>query len=34
MIISNKNGKYEMTDKLSNDGRVKEISKLHGIIIQ
>ena len=33
LIITNKNGKYELTDELPNDVRLKKISKLHGIII-
>ena len=31
VIISNKNGKYEFTDELPNDVRLKKISKLHAI---
>ena len=34
VIITNKNGKYELTDELSNDLILKKISKLHGIISQ
>ena len=34
VIITNKNGKYELTDELANDLRLKKISKLHGIISQ
>ena len=32
-IITNKNGKYELTDELPNDVRLKKISKLHKIIV-
>ena len=31
VIITNKNGKYELTDKLSDDVRIKKISELHRI---
>ena len=31
MIITSKNGKYELTDELPNDVRLKKISELHGI---
>ena len=31
VIITSKNGKYELTDELPNDVRLKKISKLHGI---
>ena len=34
VIITNKNGKYELTDELSNDLILNKISKLHGIISQ
>ena len=33
VININKNGKYELTDELPNDIRLKKISKLHGIIV-
>ena len=33
VIITNTNGKYELTDEFSNDVRLKKISKLHGIIV-
>ena len=33
LIIANKNGKYELTDELPNDGILKQISKLHGFIV-
>ena len=33
VIIINKNVKYELTEELSNDVRLKKISKLHGIIV-
>ena len=33
VIITNKNGKCELTDELPNDVRLKKISKLHGIIV-
>ena len=33
VIIINKNAKYELTDELPNDVRLKKISKLHGIIV-
>ena len=33
MIITNKDGKYGLTDELPNDVRFKKISKLHGIIV-
>ena len=33
VIITNKNGKYELTEELSNDVRLKKISKLYGIIV-
>ena len=29
--FTSKNGKYELTDELPNDVRLKKISKLHGI---
>ena len=32
-IITNKNGKYELTDELPNDVRLKKISELQGIIV-
>ena len=32
-IITNQNGKYELTDDLSIDVRLKKISKLHGVIV-
>ena len=32
-INTNKNGKYELTDKLSNDVGLEKISKLHGDIV-
>ena len=32
VIITNKNGKYELIDKLPNDLRLRKISKLHRII--
>ena len=31
VIITSKNGKYELTDELPNDVRLKKISELHGI---
>ena len=31
VIITNKNGKYELADELSNEVRLKKISKLHGV---
>ena len=31
VIITNKNGKYELTHELSNEVRLKKISKLHGV---
>ena len=31
VIITSKNGKYELIDELPNDLRLKKISKLHGI---
>ena len=31
VIITNENAKYELTDELLNDARLKKISKLHGI---
>ena len=34
VIITNKNGKYDLTDELSNDLILNKISKLHGIISQ
>ena len=34
VIITNKNGKYELTDELPNDLILNKISKLHGIISQ
>ena len=34
VIVTNKNGKYELTDELSNDLILNKISKLHGIISQ
>ena len=33
LIITNKNGKCELTDELPNDVKLKKISKLHGIIV-
>ena len=33
VIVTNKNGKYELTDKLSSNVRLKKISKLHRIIV-
>ena len=33
MIITNKNGKCELTDELLNDIRLKKILKLTGIIV-
>ena len=33
VVITIKNGKYELTDELPNDVRRKKISKLHGIIV-
>ena len=33
VVITSKNNKYELTDELSNDGRLKKISELHGIIV-
>ena len=33
VIITNKNVKYELTDKLPNNVRLKKISKLHEIIV-
>ena len=32
VIITNKNGKYELTDELPKDVRLQKISKIHGII--
>ena len=31
VIITNKNGKYELTEELPKDVRLKKISKSHGI---
>ena len=31
--VININGKYELTDELSNDVRPKKTSKLHGLIV-
>ena len=31
VIITNVNGKYELTDELSKDVRLKKISKIYGI---
>ena len=33
VTIINKNVKYELTEELPNDVRLKKISKLHGIIV-
>ena len=33
VIITNKNGKHELTDELLNDVRLNKISKLYGIIV-
>ena len=33
VIITNKNGKYELIDELPNDVSLKKIPKLHGIIV-
>ena len=33
VIITNKNGKYRLTNELPNNERLKKISKLHGIIV-
>ena len=32
-IVTKKNGKYKLTDELSNNTRLKKISKLHIVII-
>ena len=32
VIITNKNGKYELTDELPNDIRLKKIPKPHRIV--
>ena len=32
-FITNKNGKYESTDELPNDVRLKDIAKFHGIMV-
>ena len=34
LTITNKNGKYELTDELPNDVKLKKMSKLYGIIVQ
>ena len=31
VILTNVNGKYELTDELSKDVRLKKISKIYGI---
>ena len=31
IIITSKNGKYELTDELPNDVKLRKISELHGI---
>ena len=31
--MTNKNGKYEFTDELPNDIRLREMSEIHGIIV-
>ena len=33
VIITNKNGKYELTDELPNDVRINKISELHRIMV-
>ena len=33
VVITSKNSKYELTDELPNDVRLKKISELHGIKI-
>ena len=33
VIITNKNGKYELTDELPKNIRLNKISKIHGIIV-
>ena len=33
VIITNKNGKYELTEELPNDARLEKIQKFHGIIV-
>ena len=33
VIVTNKNGKYELTDELPNNVRLKKISKIHEIIV-
>ena len=33
VIITNKSGKYQLTDELPNNVRLKKISKLHRIIV-
>ena len=33
VIITTKNGKYESTDELPNNVRLKDIAKLHGIMV-
>ena len=32
VIVTNKNGKYELADELPNKVRLKKISKHHGVI--
>ena len=34
VIITNKNGKYELNDELPNHVKLKRISKLHGITVK
>ena len=33
VVIPNKSGKYELTDKLPNNTRLKKILKLHGVVV-
>ena len=33
VIITNKNGKYELSDEFPNDVSLKKISELHGIMV-
>ena len=33
VTVTNKNGKYELTDELPNNVRLKKISKIRGIIV-
>ena len=33
LVITTRNGKCELNDEFPNDGRLKKLSKLHGMIV-